>query len=94
MNVTTRAHIVIADDVLSAVDRVAGKRRRSQYIEEAVRERLERDNLLEVMEETVGSLNPADYPYWETPEKTSEWIRNLREIDNERLAELFPEPEQ
>ncbi len=38
-----RTHIVIPRDMVAAIDRLAGKRRRSAFITEAVREKLARE---------------------------------------------------
>ncbi len=38
-----------------------------------------------LLEETAGILKDADYPEWESPEKTSAWVRERREEDAARL---------
>ncbi|MCL4531781.1 MAG: CopG family transcriptional regulator [Actinobacteria bacterium] len=81
-----RAHLVLPEELLEAVDRVAGKRKRSRFVEEAVREKVAREELAEAMRECAGILDLADYPEWKTPEGVSEWVRTLREGDNRRLA--------
>ncbi|MDO9028025.1 MAG: hypothetical protein Q7U68_04100 [Candidatus Roizmanbacteria bacterium] len=37
-----KAHVVLDSDILDEIDRIDGKRRRSLFIEEAAREKLER----------------------------------------------------
>ena len=37
-----RTHVVMSDEVLEAIDEVAGQRGRSHFLEEAAREKLER----------------------------------------------------
>jgi metal-responsive CopG/Arc/MetJ family transcriptional regulator len=86
MAAAARAHVVLSDVLLAEVDRVAGKRRRSRYIEEAVREKLAHDALSAALAESAGVLAPADYPEWQTPERTSEWVRSLRREDDLRPA--------
>lgn len=81
-----RAHIVLSEKLLSEVDRIAGKRKRSRFVEDAVREKLSREALAAALRETAGSLNPAEYPEWETPEQVSTWIRARRQQDDARLA--------
>lgn len=83
---TTRAHVVLPEDLLKEVDRVAGKRKRSRFIEEAVRDRLSREALRLALEKTAGILRAEDYPEWSTPEQISAWVHDLRQADNERLA--------
>lgn len=81
-----RAHLVLPEGLLEAVDRVAGKRKRSRFVEEAVREKVAREELAGAMRECVGIIDLADYPEWKTPEGVSEWVRTLRKGDNHRLA--------
>jgi len=45
----------------------------------------EREALSAALEETAGILKDADYPEWESPEKTSAWVRERREEDAARL---------
>lgn len=81
-----RAHIVVPEDLVREVDRVAGKRRRSRFVEEAIREKLSRQALSAALAESAGVLSPADYPEWDTPEKVSGWVKVGREEDEARLA--------
>ncbi|MBI2939721.1 MAG: hypothetical protein HYY04_04720 [Chloroflexi bacterium] len=83
---TARAHIVLPEELLSQVDRVAGKRKRSHFVEEAIREKLAREALSAALRKTAGILDPADYPEWETPEGISAWVRASRQLDEARLA--------
>jgi hypothetical protein len=82
-----RTHISLPDDLIAEIDAIAGPRKRSQFIEEAVRAKLRREQLRVAMRAAAGSLNPADYPYWRTPEDVSLWVRESRELDNERTNE-------
>jgi metal-responsive CopG/Arc/MetJ family transcriptional regulator len=81
-----RTHIVIPEALLSEVDRVAGKRKRSRFVEEAIREKLARASLSTALDQTAGILSPADYPEWDTPEKISAWVKAGREEDEARLT--------
>ena len=89
-----RTHVVIPRDVVEAIDRVAGKRRRSEFITEAVREKLTRALQLQALEDSFGVLANSDYPEWETPEKTSAWVRSLREEADRSSAEKLHRIEQ
>jgi hypothetical protein len=85
-----RAHIVLPDDLIAEVDKLAGPRRRSQFIEEAVRAKVinERQKRAAKRLSESGGLQHKN-PDWSTPEKTSEWVRKMREQDNQRLEELL-----
>jgi hypothetical protein len=80
-----RAHVVLPEELVEEIDRVAGKRKRSHFLEAAVREKLAREALSVALREAAGSLDPADYPQWVTPQASSEWVRNSRREDNARL---------
>jgi len=81
-----RTHIIVSEELLKEVDRLAGRRKRSRFIESAIREKLSREALSAALEESAGVLALADYPEWETPEKGSAWVRSGRGEDDERLA--------
>ena len=84
-----RTHIVLPRELLTEIDAAAGNRQRSEYIIEALQEKLSHDRLGAALEQTAGILDLADYPEWETPEKVSEWVHRLRRQD---AAQSDPEP--
>lgn len=86
---TMRTHVVLPKDLVEAVDRIVGKRKRSQFIEEAVREVVNRRRRVEAAERVFGSLADVDTPGWETPEAASAWVRESRRRDDERLQEMW-----
>jgi hypothetical protein len=81
-----RAHIVVPEELLSEVDAVAGKRKRSRFVEDAIREKLSRAKLSAALRQSAGVLADSDYPEWESPEQVSAWVREARSGDNERLV--------
>jgi hypothetical protein len=86
LEVIMRTHVVLPTELVAEVDRVAGARRRSRFVEVAIREHLRRMRLSMALRETAGALKDEDYPDWDTPEKTSAWVRDRRKEDDERLA--------
>ncbi|HLA15526.1 MAG TPA: hypothetical protein VJZ72_01385 [Candidatus Limnocylindrales bacterium] len=76
MNV--RTNLLLPEDIVAEVDHFAGPRGRSRYVTEALRSKLKRDRLREVVEQTAGMLRPEDYPHWATPELVVEWVRARR----------------
>lgn len=74
-----RAHIVLPDDLIEEVDKLAGPRKRSQFIEDAVRAKVLNERQKRAMEAYIASGGLKDVPpEWSTPEKTSEWVHNMR----------------
>ena len=74
-----RMHVVLPEDLVKAVDALAGKGKRSRFIEDAVREKLRKEDLLSALAETAGMLSADDHPEWATPEKVAAWVRETRQ---------------
>ncbi|MBE9471560.1 MAG: hypothetical protein IMY75_05595 [Chloroflexi bacterium] len=53
-------------------------RQRSAFVAETLRERLEEEETLAVLEETAGICSAEDYPYWDTDEDIDRWLREFR----------------
>jgi predicted transcriptional regulator len=83
--VPMRAHVVLDDELVDEVDALTGRRRRSAFIEDAVREKLQRERQTRALEKYIESGERPDHPNWRTPEDTSRWVRQMRELDNQRL---------
>lgn len=84
-----RAHIVIPEEVVRAVDELVGERGRSKFFKEAVEEKLKKAVRTRLIEEMEGSLEGVDTPGWETPESTDRWVRASRDADPARLKSLL-----
>ena len=57
----TKAHLVIPREILEEVDQIAGKRKRSLFITEATREKLQRERFLRTLEETQGAWSDKNH---------------------------------
>ena len=82
-----RTHVILPDDLVKAVDNEAGKGKRSQFIEEAVREKLRKDALLSALRRTAGTISAKGHPEWDTPEDVASWVRNLRKQSDQDFEE-------
>ena len=80
-----RARIVLPDDLLSELDQAVGSSRRTDFVVEAVREKLLRLRQIRHVQEATGIL-PDDIPGWVDPEDVSAWLRESRQRDIERLS--------
>jgi hypothetical protein len=74
-----RTHVVMADDVLEAVDQLVGQRGRSRFLEEAAREKLTRVGLEAALRATAGVIRTAHHPEWQDRAATAAWVSELRE---------------
>lgn len=77
-----RTHVVMSDEVLEAIDEVAGQRGRSHFLEEAAREKLERMALEESLAATAGIARDSDYPHWRDRRAAAAWVRKTRRTES------------
>lgn len=87
-----RTHVLLPRDVLDAVDRLVGNRRRSQFLADAAREKLQRLSDEARLAERVeaarlvrGSLATRHIPEWDTVESSDAWVRAGRRERDERI---------
>jgi predicted transcriptional regulator len=81
----THTSIDLPEDLVQAVDELAGKADRTRFIEEAVRSKIRVETMKKWLEDTEGVFTAEKYPDWATPEKTYAWVRESRRQDNESL---------
>lgn len=72
-----RAHFTTSQELINEVDRLVGPRRRSEFLNEAAKEKIERAKLLKTTRSML-SLPPVDEPEWSTPEAVAKWLHELR----------------
>lgn len=78
-----RAHVVLPDTLLQEVDARVGQRRRSEFIQQAIEEKLNVLRRVEAFEHAIATPT-VGIPEWETPESTAAWVRQIRR-DSDRL---------
>jgi hypothetical protein len=78
VRMSRRTNLVLPEALVAEVDRIAGPRRRSHYVAEAVEARLRRDRLRAVVKRTAGAWKAEDYPEFATPETVVAWVRARR----------------
>jgi metal-responsive CopG/Arc/MetJ family transcriptional regulator len=88
-----RTHVLLPKDVVEEIDRSVGERRRSGFLAEAAREKLERQRRVQTLERFAGWLKDVDIPGWETPEAAAEWVHRQRRIGEEPTGDGEHGPE-
>jgi hypothetical protein len=78
-----RVHITLDEELVDQIDHVAGPRRRSTYITEAVRRALEADRRWELIWSGVGSISDRGHEWDEDP---AGWVREQRHADPRRVG--------
>ena len=76
-----RTHVILADEVLAAIDARVGQRGRSRFLEEAAREKLERQALDEALVDTAGIVSPEENPDWTDRRAIADWVRASRRTE-------------
>mgnify|MGYP000315345269 FL=1 len=87
MSTKKRTHVVVPEELMEEIDRLSGKRKRSQFITQAVRKEIQRLNFLKAVKETSGAWKDEDHP--EFKKGVNNWVRSLREEDEKRLKEIM-----
>jgi len=78
-----RTHISLPEELVDEVDKLAGKRKRSSFIEEAVRAKVRQAKLLALIDAQLAKppLDPENRPHLAPLGKSSEWVHESRELD-------------
>lgn len=87
MSVKTRAHVIVDESILREIDRLAGKKKRSSFIEDAAKKELQRLNQLVLLRKLKGAWKSMDHPDMQGKEGTYKWVRKLRHEEEKTLRE-------
>ena len=81
MRVTSmvRTHVMLPEALVEELDAVVEKRRRSAFVESAIREKLVREKQRLVLRRTAGVLRAAKGAPWAND--PSAWVRSVRQKD-------------
>jgi predicted transcriptional regulator len=78
---TIRTHVVFPKELVEVVDQLVGPRKRSAFLVQAVKEKIDRERLGRALATTEGFLAGETHPDWETPEEVSAWVHDLRSLE-------------
>ncbi len=76
-----RTHVVMADEVLEAIDEIFGERGRSRFLEDAAREKLARTELEDALRSTKGIVKGKRYTHGRDRSTSSSWVREGRKAE-------------
>ena len=80
---TRRTHIIIPEPLVNEIDRLVGKRGRSEFLAQAAEKELRRLQQIEALQGAARSWKDKDHP--ELEDGAAKWVRQLRK-ENERRA--------
>jgi metal-responsive CopG/Arc/MetJ family transcriptional regulator len=78
-----RLHITLDEDVVAELDRRAGRRRRSAFIQGAVVRALDDERRWELIESALGAI-AAEGHEWDAD--SAAWVRGQRFQDEQRIG--------
>ncbi|HXE09741.1 MAG TPA: hypothetical protein VN612_17685 [Acidobacteriaceae bacterium] len=80
---STRAHIVLPDDLIADIDSLVGARGRSAFLAETARAEVRRRRLLEFLADPEPAWRDEDHP--ELAKGAAHWVKEMRRRSDERL---------
>ena len=81
---THRTHVVIPEEVVSAIDAVVGARGRSRFLVQAAERELRRIAQAGALDRAAGAWKVADHP--ELANGAAAWVKSLRSEGEARLG--------
>lgn len=81
----SRTNVMLPDDLLDQIDRVAGERRRSAFLAEAAREKLGRIRFERAAARAFRSWTDSGHPDLMTDADVNRYRRRLQATTNRRL---------
>lgn len=73
-----KTHIILSSDLVEELDKIVERRKRSQFIMEAVKEKLERMKLEIALERAAGAWQDNNHPDLKTQEDINRYLRGVR----------------
>jgi len=83
MNV--RTNLMLPEELVEAIDEVAGPRGRSRYVTEVLSRQIRRDRWYAPAKATAGAWK--DHPLFPTDESVVEWVREARRQSHDPWAD-------
>ncbi|MBI5489887.1 MAG: hypothetical protein HY905_21305 [Deltaproteobacteria bacterium] len=80
-----RTHVVLSKELVEEIDRIVGRRRRSEFIADAAARELLRQRQILALERAAGAWRAADHPEIRS---AALFVRKLRRENERRLATL------
>ncbi len=81
-----KTHLVLPKQLLAEMDKFVSPRKRSQFVADAAREKLERLRLDQALEKAAGAWTDENHPELTSPSGVKRYLRRLRSQTDRRLA--------
>jgi hypothetical protein len=84
---TKRAHVVLPEDLVREIDKIAGSRGRSAFLADLATREIKRQRLLEVFQRNEPIWKDADHP--ELKQGAAAWVRSTRAQNEARFQRIL-----
>ena len=86
MQATKRAHVVLSEDLVREIDKIAGSRGRSAFLADLAEREIKRQQLLNIFKREEPIWKDEDHP--ELEQGAAAWVRKIRAENDDRLEEI------
>jgi hypothetical protein len=86
MTSTKRAHIVLPEELVQEIDKIAGSRGRSAFLADLAKREIKRQQLIEIFKSKEAIWKDEDHP--ELKDGAAAWVRKTRALDEIRFEKI------
>ncbi len=86
MTGTKRAHVVLSEDLVREIDKIAGSRGRSAFLADLARREIKRHQLLELFKRKEPIWKDEDHP--ELEHGAAAWVHKIRAENEDRFEKI------
>ena len=86
MQPTKRTHVVLSEDLVREIDKIAGSRGRSAFLADLAQREIKRLQLLQFFKRKEPVLKDEDHP--ELKDGAAAWVRKTRALDEVRFQKI------
>jgi hypothetical protein len=83
---TQRTHVILPVDLVAAIDKMVGKRRRSAFLVEIIRDEIQRLSQRRALKAAAGAWKDNDHP--ELKRGAAAWVEQMRNESKTRLHRI------
>ncbi|MEW6684592.1 MAG: hypothetical protein AB1393_00110 [Candidatus Edwardsbacteria bacterium] len=84
-----RTNILFPEDLLEEIKKIVGKGKRSSFVVEATKEKLERMKFLQALNRTKGSWSDKNHPTLKNQRGLNRYLKKIRSSANKRIEKLL-----
>ena len=85
-NLNQRTHVILPVDLVTDIDKLVGKRGRSEFIAEAARDEIQRRQQRNALRAAEGAWKGEDHP--ELKDGAAAWVGQMRAESGKRFEEI------